>query len=275
MESNLSDEKDSDEVVAEVIMLRGASSKTMMLVEGGDDEKIFIKFVDEDNCEIVICGGRDIAIPALVKLEKRSIQGVLCIVDADFSAFLGRMPSDSVSLFSTDDHDLEIMLFKSRAFDHVVKELGSPEKVKRVSKQLGDLREPIWRAAHCIGLLRFYSLTYGLNLKFKEIPFNFVDRRSLSVDIDLMIKAVFDHSRKVVVDRHIIKNFIEEWLAKDHDHWQMCCGHDIAAILGRAFLSFFGSQRSAVTDGPKIEQQLRLAYSIDQFQNTKLYKKNP
>jgi hypothetical protein len=241
-----------------------------MLVEGGDDEKVFVHFIDEDKCEIVICHGHENALGALAKLESRNIPGILCIIDADFSAFVGQH-AGGVNLLQTDDHDIEVMLFKSRAFDRVLGELGSPEKIKKLRNEGGDPREPIWKSAHPLGIFRLYSAQNGLNLKFKEISFKFVDRKSLSVDIDLMIETVFNHSRKPIADQNRIKAFIQHWLGKSHDHWQMCCGHDIAVVLGKGLQSLLGSQQSAVTDGPAIERQLRLAYSSDQFRGSVLY----
>jgi Protein of unknown function (DUF4435) len=251
-------------------LLRAASTKSVMLVEGGDDEKVFVHFIDEDKCEIVICHGHEKALPALAKLESRNIQGILCIIDADFSAFGGRRVG-SVNLLQTDDHDLEVMLFKSRAFDKVLGELGSQGKIKKLKDQGVDPREPIWRSAHCLGIFRLYSASKELNLKFEGISFKFVERKSLSVNVDLMIKTVFNNSMKPIANQDEIKKFIHHWLGQKHDHWQMCCGHDIAVVLGKGLQSLLGSQPCATTDGPAIERQLRLAYSSDQFRGSALY----
>jgi Protein of unknown function (DUF4435) len=270
MASSLYDEIDSDALVAEVVLLRAASTKSVMLVEGGDDEKVFVHFIDEDKCEIVICHGHENATRALAKLERREIPGILCIIDADFSAFV-RGHVGGVNLLQTDDHDLEVMIFKSRAFEKVLGELGSQGKIKKLKDQWVDLREPIWKSAHHLGIFRLYSAQNGLNLKFEELSFRFVDRRSLSVNINLMIETVFNHSRKPIGHVDKIKVFIQHWLGESHDHWQMCCGHDIAVVLGKGLQSLLGSQPSAMTDGPAIERQLRLAYSTDQFRESALY----
>ena len=122
-------------------MLRAASTKAVILVEGGDDEKVYGEFIDGDKCEIVICQGHRNARDALGKLEGRTIWGILCVVDADFSAFIAQN-GQSPNLLQTDDHDLEVMLFKSRAFDKVLGELGSPEKVREFTDKGVDPRVP-------------------------------------------------------------------------------------------------------------------------------------
>src|SRR5690242_1574267 len=136
-------EIDGDTVAAEAVMLRAAKISCIMLVEGASDERLFVHFTDQDHCDIVVCHGRENALDALGILESRSVAGVLCVIDADFST-LTRETFDSANVVLTDDHDLEVSLFKSSAFDRVLGELGSPTKIMRIA----DPRLPIWRAAH-------------------------------------------------------------------------------------------------------------------------------
>jgi hypothetical protein len=270
MPSKLLDEIDGGTLAAEVIMLRAASTKAVILVEGASDEKIFVRFVDEEKCEIVICCGKKNALEALAILEGRNVLGILCIVDSDFSKITGER-FESASVLVTDDHDLEVTLFKSRAFDRVLAELSSPTKIERLQAVWVDLREPIWRAAHLLGILRLYSAQCDLNLKFEGISFKFVDRKTISVNVDEMVKVVHNNSRKPVEGGAQIKAFIAEWVARPHDHWQMCCGHDLAVVFGKALNTLMGTQPTATTDGATMERQLRLAYSADQFKRTDLF----
>lgn len=272
MAGSLFQEVDADTITAEVVMLRAASRKTVMLVEGGDDEKVYGTLVDDDECEIVICYGHENARKALANLEARTIPGILCVIDADFAAFVDQ-GTVSINLLQTDHHDLEVMLFRSTAFDKVIGELGSKIKINKLKSAGTDPRDPIWKAAHKVGIFRLYSIYKNVNLTFEGISFKFVDRRSLTVDVDMLIKVVFDNSRKTIANKREIVEFIEMWLKEAHDHWHMCCGHDICCVLGKALQSFIGSQNTLATDLDTIERSLRLAYSKDQFKETNLFKK--
>ena len=48
---------DGDVVAAEVVMLRAASSKTAVLLEGDSDERFWLRFTDGDKCDLVVSHG--------------------------------------------------------------------------------------------------------------------------------------------------------------------------------------------------------------------------
>jgi hypothetical protein len=54
-------------------------------------------------------------------------------VDADFDRIEGRTPP-SANLVFTDLHDLECMLIRSTAFDALLSEFGSSEKLQRFDR---------------------------------------------------------------------------------------------------------------------------------------------
>ena len=63
------------------------------------------------------------------------------------------------------------------------------------------------------------------------------------------------------------------WMGKKHDHWHMCCGHDLAEVFGLALQSLLGTQNAMVVRGEQIERAMRLAYSAVDFVKANLYKK--
>lgn len=253
-------------------MLRAASTRTMMFVEGTSDEKVFVRFVDEEKCHVLICYGRDKALQAIAILEIRKFRGVLCVIDSDFSAITNQCFA-SANVILTDDHDLEVMLFKSGAFDLVLDELGSRAKVKRIRGGGADPREPIWKAARIVGAFRLYSEQRNLNLKFEGINFKFVDRKNLSVDTKQMIRTVYNNSKISAPVIGDVEAAIDCLRSKEHAHSLMCCGHDIAIIFGKALLSVLGSKSSTAADREVIERSLRLAYSGYHFKKTALFQK--
>ncbi|MGI4943871.1 MAG: hypothetical protein ACRYHQ_25460, partial [Janthinobacterium lividum] len=124
---------------------------------------------------------------------------------------------------------------------------------------------------HALGVLRFYSITKGLNLKFEGLSFRFLERRTMSFELRTLIREVFDHSQKPHLKINEALEFIEGWNQTPHEHHKMCCGHDFAAIIGKALQSFIGSKPSIMTEPDEIQTKLRLTYSAMEFFASKLY----
>lgn len=201
MTTEFQDAIDGDTLAAEVVMLRAASAKTIMLVEGADDDKLFSEFIDEENCELVICHGKENALNANSKIEQLQIGGVICVIDSDFSIFLeGNVQSENV--IHTDDHDIEIMLFRSRAFNRVTRELASAPKLKKLRDERIDPREPIWKAARYVGILRLCSVQLGINLKFEDMKFTLGTIPLRQVDGRFAVVHSANSMRGIVVCRH-------------------------------------------------------------------------
>jgi hypothetical protein len=273
MINSLKQEVDPSTLAAEAIMLRAASpANSLLLLEGAHDEKLFLRFMNQEKCEIIICYGRENAIETLNRLETLSVDGVLCIVDSDFSMISADL-KETDNLIFTDDHDIEIMMFSSGAFDLVISEFGSQNKIKRLIEAGVDIRKTILRAAYPIGRLRLYSKEKNIGLKFEGLSFSFVDRKTLEVDIKRLVQAVYNNTRRPLKNFDELSNLlkIEEENAYPLNH--ICCGHDVCTILGRALIAYIGNQTSAITTIEMVERWLRLAYSENFFKKTALFQK--
>jgi hypothetical protein len=162
---SLQDEITASSVAAEIVLLRAAAKKTILILEGGSDERLLSVFVDPDQCDIVISYGKDNAIDALTITRTNQISGVLCILDRDYLEFLNELPDDDNISF-TDDHDIEVMLIRSSAFDRLLSEMGSQAKLDAITARGADIREIIRDTGHEVGIFRLLSLRSGLNLTF-------------------------------------------------------------------------------------------------------------
>ena len=272
MSSPLLSDVDAAEVASEVVLLRSAmGEKTILILEGPSDEKVLSNFVQEDQCETVISWGRSNALGAMQILRERGVPGVLSVVDSDYDEFLGVM-NGTADVIVTDEHDLETMLIRSKAFDKVVRELGSRSKLANLRLQALDPRLLIRDAIHPLGILRLYSLKRSLSLKFDGLRFRFLNKKTLKTDLDAMLREVHAHSNMLRNSYDEARRFVDCWLAKDYDPWRMCCGHDLAFAFGKALQSLIGSQNAHSVSCEQIESQLRLAYDLEDFRATKLFK---
>ena len=218
---------------------------------------------------MTIASGKNNAIKALSILEKEdNFRRVVAVIDADFSRIEQQIPHSN-NLFLTDEHDLEMMLIKSAAFDKLLKERGSEEKIKAFTE---DIRETLLKLGQEIGKLRWLSLRNKLDLKFEGLNFkNFIDKENLSINIDKLIISIKNHSQKPSLDEQQIKQDLSVISDENHDPWQLCCGHDFISILAIALCKVLGTWNANDVKTEVLERELRLAYELSYFYQTQIY----
>ena len=179
-------------IANEVLLIRDSYSGPILLLEGDNDEKLFGRFVVDPNIHIIPAWGKENVIEAVTILEScEDVRGFLGIVDADFGHVDGSIP-DSRNIVATDDHDLEMMIVRTKAFCAVLSELGSKDKIENYLSEHG-IRYDLLKKSMVIGHLRHLSLSESLHLDFDRLRFeSFVDRNSLGVDVDEMIRLAFE-----------------------------------------------------------------------------------
>ncbi len=248
-------------------MQRTQYSGSFLVVEGEKDQKTYSNFINEKECNIEIAFKKDALLKVLEILHKDNFAGILAIADADYWHVEKNIPTMK-DLFITDSHDLETIILQSPALEKVLKEFGSKEKIATLHGKI-NIRSKLIECGINIGYLRLFSLRKNLNLKFEGLKFsNFIDKTNLNCDLNTLIKELKNNSRQHILNENILKNAIQELKSEKHDPWQICCGHDLCAILSLAFRKFLGSKTITIEF---IECSLRLAYEGQFFTQTKLY----
>jgi len=264
----MKDQITPDSIANRIRLLRGDHEGVFLIVEGHSDKLIYERLVNKQEVRVTIASGKNNAIKALSILEKENFRRVVAVIDADFSRIEQQIP-DSNHLFLTDEHDLEMMLIKSAAFDKLLKERGSEEKIAAFSK---DIRETLLKLGQEIGKLRLLSLRNELNLKFEGLNFSkFIDKKNLSIDIDKLIISIKNHSQKLSLDEQQIKQDLSVISDENHDPWQLCCGHDFISILAIALWKVLGTRNANDVKKEDLERELRLAYELSYFYQTQIY----
>lgn len=271
MTYSIQHEIDGCAVAAEVIMLRAATKKTILIIEGNSDYKLIYSFIDSQNCDIVIAYGKNNCIDAIKLSNKKGIEGALAIVDKDFDFFL-QILDDVENLIYSDDHDIEVSLIKSPALEKVLTELGSDQKIKARRDNGDDIREKLLSAAHPIGVARLYSLKNELSLVFEGFKFRYISKK-FEFDKDELFKELKNHSKMHNLEAEGYHAELKHWEKTDHDRWEMCCGHDLCRLVGLALQSLWGSRNTNEVSQTEIESRLRLAFEADHFRQTSIYTK--
>jgi len=261
-----------DREVDSIRLRRSTFSGTFLLVEGSSDKKFYERFINDTACELVALPGKPSSklrvIGVLEILEKSSFQGVLAIVDADFDR-LQSSSYNSLNLLRTDSHDLETMLIQSPAFNKVINEFGSKDKIIRFKR---DIRKTLLVTAMPVGYLLWISNCDELNLTFSSLKYSdFVDKETLQIDELTLIEEVVNKSQPLSLKKEDLQKRLMTQKNNSHDPWQVCCGHHLVKILSLGLQKAIGSKDLADVEPNRLECNLRLAYEEVYFRQTQLY----
>ena len=254
-------------------MMRSQRPGPFLIVEGDTDARVYGRFTVED-CTVIVAHGKDNALIALDILEKGAVTGMFAIVDSDFQRIEGDEPPSENVLF-TDTHDLETMIMSSGALDNVLVEFGRKEKLARLPK---PVREVILDACLPIGYFRWLSTSRrdNLLLNFSDLRFTAVVAvadKTLRTDLDNLIREVRTGSHGTIPPRRVIHTKLTMLLREDrHDPWQVCAGHDLVHVFAIGLRSLFGGRSARQLSYEETDRILRLAYTLDEFRKTTLYK---
>lgn len=254
-------------------MLRSADkNKTFLLLEGSSDKVFYEHIVNKLVCQLIVLSGKPSSklrvISVLEILDKSNFQGVLAIVDADFDR-ITNSEDYQPNLFRTDTHDLETMIINSPAFDKLISEFGSEEKILKFNQ---DIKLAILKSGILIGYLRLISQCDGLNLTFNSIKFSqFIDKQTLQINELQLIREIKNKSQALSLKDEELQHKLTSQKSNNYDPWQVCCGHDLVEILSIALQKAIGSNKATDVELNTLERSLRLAYEKIYFHNTQLY----
>lgn len=245
-----------------------------ILVEGSSDV-LFLSCQMTVRIEnIVPTFGWERLVDAMVILQGDGLVNILGIIDLDYRGIVAStgLPAD---IFTTDSHDIETMMFGSPAFEKVLRQKSSMQKVRMYPSGSEGVKSKILDLGRRIGSLRFYSQFIEEHYSFKELDIGkFVDRKSLVFSDPQCVSHIRGISPK---NSRIPNDILAKALAEAGnvpelaDPYRLCCGHDLMEILAIGLKSIWGSYSSGEISGDVIEESFRLAYSHEMFCITNLF----
>ena len=262
---------DGRDVANTVMMLATAFDGTIAVVEGITDRRLYGKFFDKDNVEVVIAHSKTNVRNAVKEAYTfRGLRTVIGIVDSDLDRLNGRKNGPPV--FLTDTRDSESLMLRSGAYDDVLEEYCDPDRLDDFQDRYGDVRKAVLAAAYPIGLLMYISELNGFGLSFKDLDFgSFIDRKSLRCDVRRMVETVVANSRpsRQVTVKGIMQSLSSE---EEHDKWEVCRGHDLMSVMAMGLKEVFGGNNSRNITDSMLSGAFRLAFDRDDMLSTDLYK---
>ncbi len=272
-------------VANSIQMQRSQYLGAWLLVEGEKDKTIYKRFIDAQKCRIQspFCRDNKNNVLRVVEiLEQNGFDGVVAILDADFWIVENRqIPSENILL--TDTHDLEIMILKSPAFDKLLDELASVDKLARFSKERSSVRDALLEMGQFLGFLRWVSQKDAYSLNFNDLDFTkIVTIKTFALVSDEEIVRVVKNNtiaksppeqrgEKYALDEQTILRGVRDLQTGCYDLWHICCGHDLICILSIALRRVLASHNTKEVAPGILERELRLAYESSYFAQTHLY----
>jgi hypothetical protein len=269
---NVIDYISAHDVANQASMLRTTYDGPIMVVEGITDLRLYGKYTDGE-CEIIIAHSKDNVRIAVKELStKRKDTRILGIMDADIDRLVRTEPK--APLFLTDARDAEMMILSSNSLNDVLWEYGEKDKVEAFVEKYGEIRQAVLEASYPIGLLMYLSYIHDLGLSFKDLDFSlFVDPLDLTLSGKKMIDEIIFRSKNPSAGAKSIRTILEDELDNERDPLDVCRGHDAVEILVLGLRRTFGGFNARGIRPGELAGALRLAFTFEDFMQTKLYKK--
>jgi len=271
--------------VANSILQDRSFNGSYLLVEGQTDYTLYNKFVDGRTCEIKIAHGNQNVIDVVHILIERDFDAAIGLIDADFRIIENDVPVNK-NLFLTDEHDLEMMVLKSPAFDIVVGHYIQPSKADDFIKENANqpLRDILINLVKPLGYLKLLNKVYDLNIPFKskhveekDLPLqDFIPYKTLKYSgHERMIEAVFNYSTnrssKIRSNKPEVLANLTKQMENEIDKYMICNGHDVINILSLSLRSKLSNKNASDCSVDQLHKELIFAYDSKYFQSTKTY----
>ena len=258
--------KNPGSLAAEIRMMRTLHRGALLVVEGSADMRFWWQR-KHAACETVDGEGKPNVIGSVQRLDARHFGGVLGVVDDDYDSLIG-VYRGTRNVVSTDTHDLECLLCRSRALEAVLSELGAPRKVCRFEEAHGvDVRAALLERALIFGCLRWVAARGDLDIDVGAIRVQrFLDIETWQVNGAALMRAAV---RGDSPDR---EDLLAQCITQlpQADPWSVVQGHDMVHILRRGLMRVLGDIPACV--GPEqIMQILRAGMAPEDFRKTTIW----
>jgi hypothetical protein len=261
-----------DDLFAEILMLRTADPRTVVLLEGPSDCQAVDAHVD-DTAAHTLPGYSKTAVEKAIQLaDAASLERVLAILDLDWVGLL-EQPIASVNVVYTDYYDLDATVYLSA--DVMTRVVGTTTDRDHLATYLDtvglSLREIIVRLAGKVGVGRFISCRDELHISFRDFPVNAaLTANHDDIDMAQMVTVALGRAHSPSVQRTEFLAKIRGRLDATTDLSRYCSGHDIATVIAHLVKNRWGgSNVSRAT----MEQFGKAALSCAALQQTAVYEK--
>jgi hypothetical protein len=260
-------------IANDIRMRRTLHKGSFLVLEGGTDATLFKRFVNGQECQIVVAGGRDRVLLVVGILDGEKFQGALGIADSDFANLEGK-PLPSPNIILTEFSDIELILISSSALERVINEFASERKSAEFSRSHAkDMRQILLEASMSVGYFRWANDRENLSLKFRELRFDdfAIVKTRVEIDTNKLLRALKLNSTGCLVTEAELQRKLDDLRRISQDPWQICNGHDAVRFLAMILGKIGRGRNPIIMEPDTLEKILRLAFERADFEKTKLF----
>jgi hypothetical protein len=260
------------DLFAEILMTRTAYKHTILILEGTTDCSVFEEF-RHPNCIAIPASGRQIAVDAMMLCDTNRKDGILAVLDADFSRF-GIDPVSSSNIILTDAHDIEMIVLTSPAFQRILRQYSHASLLQTflVTSAWPDIVHALLVIASKVGHMRLLAMKTGQRLKFRKVNLAaHIDRATLQVNVRTFTTTLLSHSPNATCDQSWILTQAAALESAKLDLLQLCSGHDVTTVLSVGLQSAIGKCHPQVADRQNIERVFRASFGRAELESTSMY----
>jgi hypothetical protein len=259
-----------DDLFAQVLMLRTADPRTIVLLESSADCQAIDAHVDDVEAQTIPGYSKTAVEKAIQLADAAPLERVLAILDLDWVGLLDQ-PLSSLNIIYTDRYDLDATIFlTSDVMTRIVSATTDRDNVDSHLKSTGlSMREIVLRIAGKIGIGRFVSCRDKLEVSFRDFPVHVVLMADQDdVDVTQMVTTALGRARTSTIAQADFVARVRKMLTEVTDLSQYSSGHDIAAALAQLVK---GPWRGSNVSRVVMEQFGRAALSCAALEQTMLY----
>ena len=177
------------------------------------------------------------------------------------------------NLIVTDDHDLDITIFRSNALETYLDEFADKAKLQAFkTRGDGQLVAAVFCAVNTLAYCRWASERSYLMLDFKRLDFSrFIDRDSLTCNDDALMPYLIQKSPAATCTETQLRGRVRGLRSDQHVNSDLCNGHDANGVLGIALQAVVANYRPMQVTPKLVEADLRLSFDFYAFLQTTLY----
>jgi Protein of unknown function (DUF4435) len=237
---------------------RQADSRPILIVEGNSDARFLQRVLGKNNAQILVGGTRAPVLEAARDVRRHGLARCACVLDRDFDEEVSVAEAASLPIAAYDGADIEHMLLMTGAFDAMVEELGSTEKLNRFGG-VDKLREVAISRARSLAALRRANAMNGWGIDFNSVDLSArLDRRTLELNESGLLDAVFSAAPGSLT-RGALQRHSENLVRCPRTGHVLVRGRDALAVVGVSLRKIAGSMTRAESAPERLADILRLS----------------
>lgn len=256
--------RELDSLPDRIKLHRQADQRGILVVEGPSDER-FIQRLAPGRWALFRAGTRNVVISTINEVVTLRVDRVAGLVDRDFDDVALSARERGLPIYWYDNADLEGFLFLGPAFDNMIEELSSEQKLKTYGG-ISVIREKAVAVAVEIAVLRTENSANKWGLPFDSIDLSKkIDRDTLSLKRTSYCQALAE-SDYVHVQHNSLHKAINAGLEDRESRTSrdiFFSGKDALVVVGVALKTKIGSCDSGVTKNEHLAGVLRLSAPVE------------